>query len=68
MTSTPKQNMKVRVERSLQQLGYTDVTVTDQGDGQVTLTCIGLDRNDLCVLKAAIQSVVGVSSVKTKTK
>ncbi|QDT10951.1 hypothetical protein [Planctomycetes bacterium K23_9] len=66
MTLTYETTIKTRVERTLCQLDYTAVPVTDHGDGRITLSCIDLEPGDVCIARAAAKCVAGVTAVTVK--
>ena len=52
-----------RVQRSLQRLGYDNCEVQAVQDGQVRLTMPETNRDDQCLIQAALRLIPGIQSV-----
>ena len=59
-------NIVERVERTLARLGFNGAQVHHVSDGKITVIS-NANRDDQCLIKAATQTVVGVTSVSVKS-
>ncbi|WP_150122468.1 hypothetical protein [Rhodopirellula islandica] len=75
MQNTPSQargeadsRLRERGNQSLKRLGFDQARFVSVEDKTVKLSCPILDRNDRCIVNAAIRLLAGVSSVKFVTE
>ncbi|TWT89364.1 hypothetical protein [Neorhodopirellula pilleata] len=52
-----------RIQRILQRLGFDDCDVLDIHEGRAKLLASEMDRDDQCLIQAAIRVIPGVQSV-----
>ena len=62
-TIAMKPELKERIQRSIQRLGFDHVVISEIDEGQIVLASPSSDRNDHCLIKAAVLTVSGVHSV-----
>ncbi len=56
-------NIADRIQRTLTRLGFKDCVLQGIHDGQVTLLCPEIDRNDHGMIQVAIRLLPGIQSV-----
>jgi nitrate reductase NapAB chaperone NapD len=67
MSVIDSSSIVTRIERTLARLGFNEVQIEHLGDGKIAIVC-EVERDDQCLIKAATQTVVGVTSVSVKSK
>ena len=57
------ERLEIRVQRSVDRLGFTGLQVKDLGGGHVEINAASVCRDDRNTIIAAVRTVIGVESV-----
>ena len=63
MSNNPVPPIADRIHRTLTRLGFNDCTLQGVHDGQITLFCPEIDRNDHGLIRVALRLLPGIQSV-----